>query len=83
MDDHKSPPSFSPQGHTNWVNSVAFSPNGQRLATGSGDKTARVWDLSGTGKQSAVLLVCVKRRVNLRTDVHTFRGEAQRLPSEV
>ncbi|KAE9406405.1 WD40 repeat-like protein [Gymnopus androsaceus JB14] len=30
--------------------SVAFSPNGQKIVSGSGDKTIRVWD-SNTGKQ--------------------------------
>jgi WD40 repeat protein len=32
------------------VNSVAFSPDGQRVLTGSWDKTARLWDAS-TGKE--------------------------------
>jgi hypothetical protein len=31
-------------GHTAYVESVAFSPDGLRLATGSHDGTARVWD---------------------------------------
>src|SRR3712207_1185088 len=31
-------------GHTNWVNGVAFSPNGQLLATASGDSPTRLWD---------------------------------------
>src|SRR6516164_11786216 len=34
-------------GHRGGVNSVAFSPDGKRVVTGSGDHTARVWDLSG------------------------------------
>ncbi|EXB37371.1 Notchless-like protein [Morus notabilis] len=32
-------------GHTESVLSVAFSPDGQQLASGSGDTTVRLWDL--------------------------------------
>ena len=32
-------------GHNNWVYSVAYSPDGQRIVTASWDKTAKVWTL--------------------------------------
>ena len=33
-------------GHSDWVMSVAFHPREQVLATGSNDKTAKVWRMS-------------------------------------
>lgn len=33
------------EGHKDWVSDVAFSPDGSQLASGSHDRTARVWDV--------------------------------------
>ena len=38
------------QGHVDWVSSVAFSPDGKTLVSGSHDGTLIFWDLA-TGKQ--------------------------------
>lgn len=35
------------KGHSSDVNAVVFSANGQKLFTGSDDKTIKAWDLSG------------------------------------
>ena len=36
-------------GHSDWVRSVAISPDGQLLASGSSDKTIKIWNL-GSGR---------------------------------
>lgn len=41
-------------GHTSYVHSVAFSPDGKRIASGSDDKTIRIWDVL-SGQQVQIL----------------------------
>ena len=41
-------------GHTNWVKSVTYSPDGSTLATGSNDNTVRLWD-ARTGACTSVI----------------------------
>ena len=38
------------KGHSSWVTAVAFSADGQRLASGSWDQTVKFWDVS-TGQE--------------------------------
>lgn len=40
---------YTLQGHRDWVNSVAISPDGRILASGSEDNTIKLWDMN-TGK---------------------------------
>ena len=41
-------------GHTDWVNTLAFSPDGKTLVSGSDDKTVRCWD-PDTGQEKQQL----------------------------
>src|SRR6202035_5417189 len=43
------PHHFTYFGHSNYVTSVAWSPNGKRIASASSDHTAKVWDASSGG----------------------------------
>ena len=43
-------------GHSGWVCSVAWSPDGTKLASGSNDETVRIWE-AATGKQLCQLKV--------------------------
>ena len=36
-------------GHTGWVMSVAFSPDGRSLVSGSNDRTVKLWDIQTGG----------------------------------
>ena len=42
-------------GHSHYVNSVAYSPDGKHLVSGSHDNTVKVWDAQ-TRKDVNVLL---------------------------
>ncbi|MFG3818211.1 WD40 repeat domain-containing protein, partial [Limnothrix redekei] len=42
------------QGHSGWVLSVSWSPDGKTLATGSFDKTVKLWNVA-SGQEIATL----------------------------
>jgi uncharacterized protein with WD repeat len=52
------PPNFSSQktfkGHSGWISSLAFSPDGQRLASSSWDRSVKVWEVP-SGEQSSTI----------------------------
>ena len=44
------------RGHSSWISSGAFSPDGRQVVTGSIDQTTRVWD-AGSGRLLSTLRV--------------------------
>ena len=62
-------------GHSREVYSVAFSPDGKHIVSGSRDRTVKVWD-SHTGTEVSVLVCdrpivcCCVERADLRVLVH-------------
>jgi WD40 repeat protein/serine/threonine protein kinase len=63
------------QGHAGGINSVAFCPGGNRLATGSVDKTVKVWDAQA-GKEIMSLKGHTQEVVNV-----AFSPDGKRLAS--
>ena len=76
-------------GHEKDITAATFSPDGKKVATGSGDGTAKLWDVSD-GKVAATLLVwrvkkiprfrIVSRALNIPVDVYVkFSPDGKRV----
>ena len=66
------------QGHTRDVQSVAYSPDGKQLVSGSTDETVRVWQVA-SGKCIATLKV---RAPHGCTQTYIQRSNRSRIPLE-
>jgi WD40 repeat protein len=42
--------------HSNWIRSVAFSPDGTKIVSGSDDRTIKVWDSGAPEPSKSPLL---------------------------
>jgi hypothetical protein len=72
-------------GHENYVQSAAFSPDGTRIVTASGDKTARIWDVrfATMSAQDLIIEVCTRRlrgMTKLNRDEMRLAGYPDTLP---
>lgn len=65
--------------HSGWVTSVAFSPDGTQILSGSFDATAKIWDAS-TGK--LIRTFDHKGRIDRREEIDELTGEAARTVSD-
>ena len=61
-------------GHDRWVLSLAISPDGRRLASGSDDQTLRMWDLTAAGPKPKTL-----RRFDSAVTALAFSRDGKRL----
>ncbi len=52
-------------GHSNFVISVAFSPNGRILASGSFDETVKMWDVENGQELTALVGMYVCEKMNV------------------
>ena len=61
-------------GHTDWVNTTAFSPNGNSLISGGADGTLRIWDVTSyrtSDRDSVRIIYFVPRGRNPQPGIWT------------
>ena len=52
--------------HSDWVMSVAFSPDGTKIVSGSYDKTIKVWDMVKWSRKDHLMFNITTQRFVLR-----------------
>jgi len=52
--------------HSDYINSVAFSPDGTKIITGSDDKTIKVWDIINWSRKDHLMFNVTTQRFVLQ-----------------
>ena len=62
-------------GHSDWVRSVAYSPDGKHIVSGSKDKTVKIWD-AATGQEVSNRVLILLYHLAAACTVADVRGWA-------
>ena len=52
--------------HSDWINSVAFSPDGTKIVSGSDDGTIKVWDMVNWSRKDHLMFNVTTQRFVLQ-----------------
>ena len=67
--------------HSNWINSMAFSPDGSKIVSGSDDKTIKVWELVKWSRKYHWMFTISTKRVVLL--LLWLNGHTMKFPDDV